>query len=41
MVPAKIARNRIARIRPRSIPIEPETAPDFSAKFTCEPLVRV
>jgi DNA-directed RNA polymerase subunit alpha len=40
MVTAKVARNWIDLIRPRSIQIEPETATDFYAKFTCEPLER-
>src|ERR1700754_5302268 len=40
MVSAKVARNWIDLIRPRSIQIEPETATDFYAKFTCEPLER-
>jgi DNA-directed RNA polymerase subunit alpha len=40
MVSAKVARNWIDLIRPRSIQIEQETATDFYAKFTCEPLER-
>src|SRR5215471_21851508 len=40
MVSAKVARNWIDLIRPRSIQIEPESATEFYGKFTCEPLER-